>query len=413
MTPNRPVRTTLLTAIMACLAAAALGGCQAPARPDYNRPLPPGTWALRLLLDPARWPDLQRCWQSRDVELAAALRRSAQWFEKPSARDFFPIGDVGWQRARVSIHAFAAIAEKSTGARDFEDAVRDNFNCYTSVGYDDRGSVLYTGYYTPTFRAALKPTDRFRFPLYRRPADLATDPVRGTVLGRKVGSGYAPYPARAEIEDSGMLAGLELVYLGSRLDQYLIQVNGSARLHLPGGDMLYVGYAGSNGRPYTGLGQTLIDEGVLRPEQVGMTSIRRHFYNRPQLLDQYIRRNERYVFFTEYDGSDWPAGSLGFRVGPLRSLATDKQVFPRGGVVVVDTAMTPPDGVRYRMTRLMLDQDTGGAIRAAGRADIYYGIGPAAAELAGHQFAEGRLYYFFLKPERVAAWQQRLGGSGR
>jgi membrane-bound lytic murein transglycosylase A len=116
------------------------------------------------------------------------------------------------------------------------------------------------------------------------------------------------------------------------------------------------------------------------------------------------------VFFTEMDGARWPAGSLGVRVTEQASLATDKKIFPRGGVVLVDTkAMTYGSGHRP-FTRFMLDQDTGGAIRAPGRADIFMGIGKGAEILAGGQYAEGHLYYFILEPQHVGAYRDRWEG---
>jgi membrane-bound lytic murein transglycosylase A len=114
--------------------------------------------------------------------------------------------------------------------------------------------------------------------------------------------------------------------------------------------------------------------------------------------------NESYVFFTEYDGANWPAGSLGVQVTPQTSLATDKKIYPRGGVVLVYTTLASTTHGHPEFLRFMLDQDTGGAIRAPGRADIYMGVGPAAETLAGGQYAEGALYYYILRPEFVSQY---------
>ena len=105
-----------------------------------------------------------------------------------------------------------------------------------------------------------------------------------------------------------------------------------------------------------------------------------------------MRQNERFVFFRETDAEGWPSGSLGFQVEPKRSLATDKSIFPRGGFVFVETLVNGEPVAQW-----MLDQDTGGAIRAPGRADLYLGAGNRATALAGEQAEEGQLYYFFLK----------------
>ena len=115
--------------------------------------------------------------------------------------------------------------------------------------------------------------------------------------------------------------------------------------------------------------------------------------------------NESYVFFKEYDGASWPAGSLGVQVTPRRSIATDKRIYPRGGIVLVDTTVKSLTGEETMFTQFMVDQDTGGAIRAPGRADLYMGVGPTAGIKAGNQYAEGFLYYIFLKSDAVAVAQ--------
>ncbi|QNN21490.1 hypothetical protein HED60_04120 [Planctomycetales bacterium ZRK34] len=394
--------------LLACLVT--LIGCQKEqqVKPDYNRPLPPGANALRLLLDLSQWPDLKEPWETRDAGLTAAIQRSQQWFSIKSTQSFFPLFDVTHLRARTSLYAFSKILAESQSASAFEQRIQAEFDCYTSVGYDNKGSVLFTGYYTPIFKGSLTQTSVYKYPLYTKPKDLAIEPLTGKVLGRKVGSGYQPYPARREIESSNMLKGTELVWVADRLDQYIIQVNGSAKIDLTDGSTMYVGYAGNNGHEYTGLGATLIKEGVIEPERLSLASIRQHFAGKPAELERYIEMNDRYVFFARYDGSNWPAGSLGVKVEPQVSLATDKSVFPRGGIVVINTRKTPLNGAASPLNRFMLDQDTGGAIRAAGRADIYYGVGPNAEQNAGGQFAEGRMYYFFLKHGKTLEWHQRM-----
>jgi membrane-bound lytic murein transglycosylase A len=225
-------------------------------------------------------------------------------------------------------------------------------------------------------------------------------------LGRRLADdSIVPYPTRREIETTGMLAGSELVWLKDPLDVYLIHVNGSAKLRLqsPGGDedtaVLFIGYAGKTDRPYTGLGQSMLDQGMLTTDGVSLSAVKREYRRDPQRVIDLIYRNESYVFFTEYEGASWPAGSLGVRVTAKRSLATDKKIYPRGGMVLVDTEAISYAGSQRPFLQFMLDQDTGGAIQAPGRADLFMGIGPGAEILAGGQYAEGRLYYFLLKPE--------------
>src|SRR5690606_33991075 len=158
---------------------------------------------------------------------------------------------------------------------------------------------------------------------------------------------------------------------------------------------------------------TMLDEGVLKPNQLSLKEIRRVYRENPELVKRLINRNESYVFFTEYEPDRWPAGSLGVRVSPETTLATDKKIYPRGGLVLVDTQAVTFSMGKRRFLRFMLDQDTGGAIQAPGRADIYMGEGLSAEILAGGQYAEGRLYYLFLKPEYVQQFATTLSPQGK
>ncbi|MEX0885982.1 MAG: MltA domain-containing protein [Phycisphaeraceae bacterium] len=416
---QRATLTTMaatLTATLLLLAMAmAMTGCQTPVEePAYAQPLPEGAFALRRL-DEADRPDLgSAADQLADPGLREALDRSIAWYAKPSARQHFPLGPITHGQAQASAYALRQIADLP---RDEALAALDSdFDVWQSVGWDGAGTVFYTGYYAPVFEASRQPTGRYRYPLYTRPDDLASDPVTGEVRGRRTAEGYAPYATRAELERSGALRGRELVYLPSRLHAYMIEVNGSARLNMTDGSTLYIGYAGNNGHDYTSIGKLLVEDGYIDEHRLTLSAIEQHFERYPQQLEDYIRRNDRFVFFKAYDAATWPAGSLGVRVEAMRTLATDKSIFPRGAPVLVETRMagSPATGGRSMpRQQLMVDQDTGGAIRAAGRADIFYGIGDRPGALAGEQAAEGRLYYLLLRRDRVQAWHDRLQGDGR
>ncbi len=378
-----------------------------PESPDYSRQLPAGSAALRLVTTPSRMPDLGKAWRERNVFLLDSIDQSIKWFGTPSSRQFFPFPtspgrEVTHAQALASLHAFKELIESAPSERVFVNDVIRFFDLYESVGYNGEGIVLFTGYYSPIFHASRIRTDRFKHPLYTRPDDLVTDQVTGEPKGRRLPSGQVvSYPTRREIEQSRMLAGNELVWLEDALSAYIIHVNGSARLRLTDGSTMHIGYAGKTDRPYKGLGAALLERGMLKPNQLSLASIRQLHRQQPAAVEDLILRNESYVFFTEYTGENWPAGSLGVRVTREHSLATDKRIYPRGGVVLVDTkAVTFSQGHRP-FTRFMLDQDTGGAINAPGRADIFMGIGPEAEILAGGQYAEGRLHYLFLKPQYI------------
>ncbi|HWB19325.1 MAG TPA: MltA domain-containing protein [Phycisphaerales bacterium] len=372
-------------------------------KPDYTHQLPPGASALRLITDPSRMPDIAAACNAgkHHVYLAHALDESIAWFNKPSSKTFFPFQGFSHEQAMASVYAMRDLLKNSSDEQAFVDAVKSKFDVYESVGYNNQGIVLFTGYYSPEFRASLVKTPEFSYPLYKRPADLVTDP-NGKPLGRKRADGTVePYPTRKEIESSGMLRGTELVWLPDALSAYIIHVNGSAQLRMPDGSLMYIGYAGKTDRAYKGLGASMVEAGLINKNDLSLPAIRRVYRENPQRVQELMNNNECYVFFAPYDGKNWPAGSLGQQVSAEATLATDKSIYPRGGIVLVDTDKINFSNAKVRFQSFMLDQDTGGAIRAPGRADIYMGVGSSAEILAGGQYAEGRLYYFFLKDHYV------------
>ena len=304
--------------------------------------------------------------------------------------------------AAASVRAFKELLGTSKDAAAFQKAVAEHFDVWQSRGYDDKGTVLFTGYFSPEIKASMTRTDTFRFPLYQAPKDLVKDSQTGEPLGRRAKDGsIVPWPSRKELLASGEFAGTELVWLSSAFDVYVCEVNGSAKLIMPDNAVKYVGYAGKTGRPYVGLGMSLVQDGVITRRERNLGTIERLYQRDPELVQKYIDRNENMVFFAMYDGKSWPAGSLGVPVTAYATLATDKRIFPRGMAMFVDTQTADYAGKMRDWRRFMLDQDTGGAIRAAGRGDIYMGVGAAARVLAGNQYADGTFFYFVLKPEFV------------
>ena len=376
------------------------------AGPNYAKPLPVGHSALRLVADEHRLPDIAAAVAGIEPGLVDAIDESLVWFAAPSSKRHYPFEGITHKQARDGLLAMRDLITSGARPQWIRNEILRKFDVFESVGYDGSGTVLFTGYYAPVFKASLSPTGEFMYPLYTRPPDLVTDPDTGAPQGRRLADGtVVRYPTRREIEESGMLAGRELVWLQDPLAVYMVHVNGSAKLRLqtPGGDdgsaVMFIGYAGKTDRPYTGLGQSMIAEGMVTADGLSLTAIKREYRRDPQRVIDLIYRNESYVFFTEYDRGSWPAGSLGVRVSAKRSLATDKKIYPRGGIVLVDTEAISFGGDQRPFLQFMLDQDTGGAIQAPGRADIFMGIGPGAEILAGGQYAEGRLYYFVLKQE--------------
>jgi membrane-bound lytic murein transglycosylase A len=367
-------------------------------RPDYSRPLPPGAPALIELKAGERRPDIGDEFARRD-EILPALERSIAWTRSKHAAQFFPKEGITLDRAIASLERFREVLQNAATAQEFEAVIDEEFTVFKSAGWDAKGGgVLYTAYCTPILKGSRTKGAEYGHPLYALPPDLvkAKD---GTILGRQLADGsLEPYPTREAIEANHVLEGqsLELCWLADPLDAYIAHVNGSAIIELPDGAELRLGYAGKNGHDYTSLGAELVKDKRLKADEVSLQRIRTWGKQNPAELETYMARNASYVFFTPIDGN--PRGCLNFEVTPRRSIATDKDLFPRAALCFIESKADQ----KKRFASFALDQDRGGAIRTAGRADIYLGIGPEVEHEAGETRTEGQLYYFFLTPAALA-----------
>ena len=371
-----------------------LAGCRGtPSKEkDYAAPLREGQFALQQVTRRSEIPDFTRAFSDR-AGLRQAVKNSLNYLGKPSSKRHFPMGPITHARTVASLRAFVGLLETGIAPHHMNTLVRLRFDVYRSVGCDGEGTVLFTGYYTPTFNASLRRTGVFRFPLYKPPPGLVKDDE-----GRPV----KPLPDRRTIERSKMYAGNELAWLADPFEVYIVHVQGSARLRLPDGKEITVGYAANNGHPYKSIRAELVREGKIG-KAAGMPSMIAYFRAHPGQIDECIRRNPRFIFFAVVpDGQ--PRGCLNEPVIALRSIATDKRIFPRAALAFVSADL--PRSVAGKVvvrpyTGFALDQDAGGAIRAPGRCDVYMGEGAQARARAGRAKHEGRLYYLFLKPEHV------------
>ncbi len=367
--------------------------------PDYTRQLAPGASALELITDPNLYPDFRAMWHNRE-NLERALRNSLDYFSKPSSHNYYPFEGFTHDRVVASLKKMRSLLSKAENEKEFSGYCRLNFDVFRSVGWNGKGDVLFTAYYQPIFDGSLEPTGDYQYPLYRLPDDLvkAED---GTPLGRRAGEQVVSYWTREEIAKEHHLDGknLEFVWLKSPLDAFIIHVQGSAQIRLPNGDAFHIGYAGKTEHAYTSIGKELVADKKFAAEDLSLAKIRSHFADHPEELEAYLNRNESFVFFTETDGGG-PYGSLGAPVTPYRTIATDKSIFPRGALCAIETKIPEMrDGrlVTQDCSLLVFDQDTGGAIRSAGRCDLFVGRGDQAEQIAGHTKYEGQLFYLFVK----------------
>jgi membrane-bound lytic murein transglycosylase A len=285
------------------------------------------------------------------------------------------------------------------------------------ISRGDDAAGLFTGYYEPQLRGSRTRHAPYLTPLYGLPGDMVTadlgvfrEGLRGQRLtGRVEQNRFVPYYPRAEIVKNGLPQAPALVFVDDPVDAFFLQVQGSGRVVLDDGSVVRAAYAGQNGHPYTAVGAVLIQMGELKREDVSMQSIRAWLAAHPDRADALLDRNASYVFFALQPLGD-PAlganGAQGIPLTPGASLAVDGSVHPLGLPLWLDTNAPAADPAQpdIRLQRLLIAQDTGGAIRGAVRGDVYWGFGPEAGGIAGRMRGNGGVTA--LLPKSVAA---RLG----
>ncbi|MBD2530630.1 murein transglycosylase A [Nostoc flagelliforme FACHB-838] len=328
--------------------------------------------------------------------LMSAIAHSLQYLETANAKaayQKYPVVEITRDRVIKSLKRFRELLLKTNSATELHQAIEREFVLYQSVGKDNKGSVLFTAYYEPLYAASRVPTAEYRYPVYRLPPDLK--------------SWSKPHPTREELEGAdglqsakGKLRGLELFWFRDRFEPYLAQIQGSAKLQLSDGTQTTIGYAGNTAYNYKSIGRELVNDGKLPLEGVTMPIILDYFQQHPQELNIYIPRDHSFVFFQENYGQ--PAqGSINVPLTAERSIATDKSLMPPGALALIRASIpfvNPTGKMEERIiSRYVLDQDTGGAIKGAGRVDYFLGTGKLAGDRAGVTVSNGQLFYLLLK----------------
>ena len=342
-----------------------LAGCQSP--PDPN--VPPSLVAEGF----TALPDWARDMTADAVpSLLQSCDQIAKTGRAPSAADAaINAGDASQWRDLCREARTILPHDHATAQKFFEKSFRPY-----EVRAGGTDTALLTGYYEPEMAGSRRPGPGYATPIHARPADLRS-----------------PYFTRAQIEGGALRnKRLDLAWLADPTDAFFLQIQGSGRIRLPDGSVMRVGYAGQNGRPYVPIGKLLVDRGEMPLSEVSMQSIRAWLAAHPDRAAGLMRENPSYVFFRELSGvaaDQGPVGALGVPLTPGRSLAVDRRFLPLGVPVFIDTT-DPID--RSRIRRLMLAQDTGGAIRGALRGDVFFGWGPRAEQLAGLMKQQGRMW---------------------
>ena len=338
---------------------------------------------------------------------------AANWSDLPGWMEDDP--GAAWQaflqsctrlKAQTPWREGCVLAEQLPAGASVRAFFETHFRPYRVANADGSVEGLATGYYEPLLRGSRSKEGPYRYPLYAPPADLLIIDLaeinselkhlrlRGRLEGRRV----IPYYPRAQI-DRGLpaLAGKELLWVDDPVDLFFLQIQGSGRVRLPTGELVRVGYADQNGQPYKSIGRYLVEQGELKLEQASMQGIKAWGAANPAKLHALLDQNPSYVFFRELpqaatdQGSTatGPLGALGVALTPERSIAVDPRYIPLG--VPVFIATTWP-GSAQALARLVLAQDSGGAIRGAVRADYFWGFGDAAGAQAGRMRQSARMW---------------------
>lgn len=323
-----------------------------------------------------------------DVEtLFQAIDNSLIYLDKLSEQKSLLLGDrlCTVSELKETLTDFRRIIAGNGTAKAKERQLRERFDFYRSTGDDGKGRVLFTGYYEPYLTGSWKKTKRFCYPLYQFPANERF--ARCT---------------RRQIDSEGALEGkdLEILWVDDAVDRFFLQIQGSGKIQMTDGSVIQLGYAQSNGQPYSSIGSYMIAKGILGNGSYSLQAIKEYLRTHRDEAEDIFNRNERYIFFRLLDKG--PIGAMNVTVTDGRTIASDPDIYPLGALAFMQLrkpviangeliAWTP-------FSRFVLTQDVGSAIKGAGRIDIFCGSGSEAEEVAGRMKETGTLYFLLKKP---------------
>ncbi len=340
-------------------------------------------------LQPVSWQQVEG-WQADDLSVPfKVFQQSCQALARR----------IRWQRVCEEAGKF-----ELAGAQQARDFFETFFQPFQVRNEDGSVEGMITGYYGPEIPGSREPTERYQHPLYAQPDDLLIVDLDDIypelsnyrLRGRVVGNRVVPYFERGEIENGeNLLSGHELFWVEDPVDLFFLHIQGSGRIRLPDGELVMVNYANQNGHRYRSIGKLLLERNAMTRDQMSMQNIRRWVEENPEAGKRLLAENPSYVFFRELPAEfTSPPGALGIPLTAQRSLAVDPRTIPLGAPVFLATTYPGSDEL---LQRLMVAQDTGGAIKGQVRADFFWGMGPDAGSIAGRMKQDGRLWVLLPK----------------
>ncbi|WED44467.1 murein transglycosylase A [Legionella cardiaca] len=349
--------------------------------------------------------DLQQSLEAFKVSCKTFLRQDP---EKSVGSHLLELKAKDWQPACQIALAISPGTNKQ--AREFFE------KWFSPVEFYDNQPVrgLFTGYYMPLLYGSRTKTNKYNVPIYATPSDLVTinlgqfDPSfkHRKLVGRVTGHRVVPYYTRAEINKGAIKNKAKvLVWIDNPIDRVFLEIQGSGIVELPDGELVYLGYAAQNGAPYTAIAKVLIDKGVMTKHTASMQGIKRYLTEHPKEMDKVLNQNKSFVFFDKLPQTA-ALGTQGVALTPGYSLAVDLKWIPIGTPLWLTTTRPDAHSDNQRpFQRLMIAQDTGGAIRGLVRGDVFWGAGKKATYIAGHMKNEG--HYWLLLPQHAVERLQK------
>lgn len=346
------------------------------------------------------------------LRLGSAIESSLQYFERlPAGRQFeFEGHRFRADKCRQVLKRFSAFIQTDPSEEALRKWIARHFRVYAVSRGDVAEPVLYTGYYMPVLKGSREKSGPYQHPIYARPEDLVTfDPSdfsescpQRQMVGRVTGKTVVPYYSRRTIQNTDVLSdtATPILWVDDPVALFFLHVQGSGMVCLESGELINVHYAASNGLGYKSIGKYLIESGKIARKDLTMQSIRAYLAAHPQECPEILARNPRYVFFKEEAGG--PVGCLSVELTPGRSIALDQEAYPPGVPALIQSrkpVLGPGGEVKgwESFSRLVLNQDTGDAIRGMNRVDIFWGGGRYAEAAAGRMKEPGRLYMLLPK----------------
>ena len=347
---------------------------------------------------------------SPDLEdLRRALGYSIEYYERLPADQRFRYGSVEYSPEEM-------IASHQHFLRIFDlpeverlEKLQQDFLWFESL--NKKNQAFFTGYYEPLLKGSLNESEKFPVPLYTVPGDLVTVNLsnfdekygNGILRGKIVDQKFVKYDDRNEISYQNSLEGraIPLAWVNNDIELFFLQIQGSGVIELPNRDLYRVNYADQNGHPYRAIGKILLGE--IPREKMSLKSLKEYLYDHPERVQEILNYNPSYTFFRQIPG-DGPLGNIEVPLTPERSIAMDHRLVPKGGLVFYETNLPSEFSPSKKiLQRFAVVQDTGGAIRGHGRADIFWGRGIPAEKTAGPMKENGRIFLLVARKEVLNA----------